>query len=290
MIRYFLVTLCLLLSFNAFAQKAPYGTLKVGSSFVRETEVTQKEWAMMIYLAKQLNFLKVEGAPNWQSLLPDNNAYNQKTFYSNTFIQSIINADEVAFKAISFSDFYSSDTHFPSDQEYPICGVSYSQVNTFLTLLQNYFNKVYAKNGVEPIFKVHSKYSIRLPNETEFMSWMTALDDQALAAYRKGYNDKCCPLMNTQQPDSCANCPMYSSKDVVKLGPIGKAPYPVVRFNATNNGLYDVYGNLAEMLNVEGQCLGGSFQDEPSAISKMQTMPYTTSQTWLGFRYIIQVQ
>ena len=57
-------------------------------------------------------------------------------------------------------------------------------------------------------------------------------------------------------------------------------------FNSNNFGLFDVQGNVSEMLSVKGKAMGGNYSLPYSESLKDKIQYYNSSQKWLGFRCV----
>jgi hypothetical protein len=54
-------------------------------------------------------------------------------------------------------------------------------------------------------------------------------------------------------------------------------------------GLYDVVGNVAEMINENGKACGGSWDDEPKESTIHSVKTYSRPDATIGFRVFMEV-
>jgi formylglycine-generating enzyme required for sulfatase activity len=58
-------------------------------------------------------------------------------------------------------------------------------------------------------------------------------------------------------------------------------------FYPDNNGIYNMFGNVAEMVEEEGVSKGGSYNDFAKKCHSKEVIEYTGPAAWLGFRYCV---
>ena len=58
----------------------------------------------------------------------------------------------------------------------------------------------------------------------------------------------------------------------------------------TTLGLYNLQGNAAEMTEIYGIAMGGSFRQPARESYNDKSQLYHKAQDWLGFRYIVTVK
>jgi len=64
---------------------------------------------------------------------------------------------------------------------------------------------------------------------------------------------------------------------------------PVSSYSPNNYGLYNVCGNVAEMVKEKGTACGGSWKSTGGDVTLKSRMHYTKSAVDLGFRYFMQI-
>ena len=68
---------------------------------------------------------------------------------------------------------------------------------------------------------------------------------------------------------------------------LGKSLVGVDAYFPTESGIYTLQGNAAEMTNMEGSAMGGSFRHYAWQSYSDQTQYYAGPEDWLGFRYVV---
>ena len=94
-------------------------------------------------------------------------------------------------------------------------------------------------------------------------------------------NTKGCYLMNIKEKEPCDN-------SVIMIERYGTGVIPVAGFFYDKNGLYDIFGNVAEMTATEGQAIGGSYTHWGSEAMDGKTQTYDGPKEWLGFRVVFE--
>lgn len=168
--------------------------------------------------------------------------------------------------------------------QYPVVGVSYEAAQAFCEWKTRQIgDKVVVEKGKsEP-----TKMTFRLPTEAEWMAVARgeSLNDAFLAggyAYprdHKGYY-----LFNHKLGEGdYAGIAGRHPKDFEGFLVTG----PVISFPVTSNGVYNIAGNVSEMVAEKGIAKGGSWYHlaEDCKIESRQTFEAPTS--WLGFRYVL---
>jgi hypothetical protein len=97
-------------------------------------------------------------------------------------------------------------------------------------------------------------------------------------------NSKNCAQYNSIN----CNCISESKKDHNKFQ--GKSLLRADSYWPTELGLFNLQGNAAEMTNIEGIAMGGSFRHYAKESFSDKTQQYSTPEDWLGFRYIITLR
>lgn len=95
-------------------------------------------------------------------------------------------------------------------------------------------------------------------------------------------NDKNCYLANVKTPDEIV-CPAGIAGDGWAI------TSPVGTYFANGIGLYDVIGNVAEMTDIEGIAMGGSWNHTAEESTITSVVNYTGPDTAVGFRLFMEV-
>ncbi|HYG52802.1 MAG TPA: SUMF1/EgtB/PvdO family nonheme iron enzyme [Flavobacteriales bacterium] len=157
----------------------------------------------------------------------------------------------------------------------PITGVTMKQAQAFLDWYSGYMSEY--SNG-------HYQYKLRLPTPEEWRNFA----ESGLRAEDKGdllldsMNAKKCMLYNTI-PDKTV-CSNYQEKEKR----FGDNVAIVLGYNPDMNGVYNIFGNVAEMTSQEGIAKGGSFKHYASQCRTDKVQTYKGPQEWLGFRWVVE--
>ncbi len=227
-----------------------------------ETEVTNAQYeAFLMDLVKNKEFeqLGTCQAPraDWRSFLPEK------------------------YKSLSDSELFKNAN--PDDPDCPVVNISHEAANRYCEWITKVYN---ASNEKKKAFK---KVRFRLPTEAE---WMLAAHGGFDAPYPFGnysiQNGKGCYLGNYDVSDAapCKDCPSAKS-DVPDDG--GYFPVKANSYFPNSFGLYNVSGNVAEMIVEPGISKGGSWYEPIKNGSIFEKNTYTKPAPYLGFRVFMEV-
>lgn len=101
---------------------------------------------------------------------------------------------------------------------------------------------------------------------------------------RKIQNHKYCFLGNIKVPENCIPCqiPKVAGDGYSMMG-------HVADYFPNNIGLYDVVGNVAEMIDQNGKACGGSWDHLPNDCTIRSIANYVKPNSWVGFRVFMEV-
>ncbi len=167
-------------------------------------------------------------------------------------------------------DEYSGDYfNYPGFRLYPLVGVSYEQANDYCKWLENIYNE--RLNGSAVV-------EVRLPTEAEWMK--AARGDMPRAIYPWGgpytRNGKGAYLANFKVREG------FPQSNVTTSEVYGFTPY--------GNGLYNMSGNVAEMITEKGISKGGSWNSTEEFIEISSRENYDNPSATIGFRPVIVVK
>lgn len=159
----------------------------------------------------------------------------------------------------------------PAYKEFPVVGVSYEQaqafckwrterVKSFLTLARK-FN--------------YTNFEYRLPSKAE---WEKLAEFTVHVLKNNGKDEKGRYRINCVHPDTI-NGPPYP--DVTA---------PVKSYEKSLFGLYNMLGNVAEMVSEKGTCKGGGWRSSLEDCRVGKDTEYTKASAWVGFRCVCVVK
>lgn len=250
------------------------GFVKVKDNlYAADTEITNKRYEdFLMDLLKNKEYEKLEKAKmekvNWRALLPD------------------------SFKDISDVELFGHG--HPDGPKMPVYNISYEGAQLYCQWVTQVYNQSTDRK------KKYKKVLFRLPTEAE---WVYAAHGAHTAPYPWGgyyvTNAKGCFLFNSdalnlknsdgvfkEGIEPCKDCP-------VNLGDFKDGGFFQVTADAyfpNNYGLYNMSGNLAEMIDVKGEAMGGSWANPPEECKVTSKKNYEGADPTVGFRVFMEVK
>ncbi len=164
----------------------------------------------------------------------------------------------------------------PAFRNYPVVNVSHEAAELYCA---------WATEKVNERLGVKNKYLLRLPLEAEFI--------YAAEGGNSGqhYAWKGAEMRNAKGQALCNFASMADQKkeDLNEKYDGKDLTAPVISFFPNAFGLYNINGNVAEMTNVFGQAIGGSWKDKAEDVRNYSVAQYTQSKTNIGFRIVATV-
>ncbi len=263
MIRKLLLFSCVIFLVTALIPKKkkkeflPPGTVKINDTlFVDEVEINNRSW-----FEYELMIKNKYGANSAQHLavLPDTLVWREKNAYNEPFVEY----------------YY----RHPAYREYPVVGISYEQVVEFCK---------WRTESVKKFLCLSKKYGIvdfeyRLPSKTEW----EFLSFNGIGYFsNNGINEKGFASSNH----------VWEPKDTseYKKGKlsIDNADVTAPGYSYEKNlfGLFQMIGNVSEMVLEKGISKGGSWRHRIEECRVGKDIPYTKPTAWLGFRCVCVVK
>lgn len=172
----------------------------------------------------------------------------------------------------------------PDGADFPVQNISHEAAERYCAWLTAAYN-------ASPERRKFRKVLFRLPSESE---WMEAakggIEGIAYPWGSKGgnyyvRNSKGCYLLNLKATEPCGDCPSKNQPD----NDGGFFPVRADAYFPNRLGLYNMSGNVAEMLQEPGQSKGGSWQDDAYHCQITTKSTYTQAGPGLGFRVFMEV-
>lgn len=241
--------------------------------YAQDTEVTNERYeAFLMDLLKNKEYEKLEQAKmekvNWRELLPEN------------------------FKNIPDVELFGHG--HPDYPRMPAYNISYEAAQIYCQWITQVYNQSTDRK------KRFNKVLFRLPTEAE---WNYAAHGGHNAPYPYGgyyvTNAKGCFLFNgdalnvknsagvfKEGIEPCKDCPVNLGdfKDGGFFQVIADAYFP------NDYGLYNMSGNLAEMIDVKGEAMGGSWADPVENCKVTSKKSYDGTDPSVGFRVFMEVK
>jgi formylglycine-generating enzyme required for sulfatase activity len=168
----------------------------------------------------------------------------------------------------------------PDAPDCPVQNISYEAARQYC----DWITRVYNSNSGK---KKYRKVVFRLPTIAEWE--LAAGGGLKQVAYPWGgnfvRNSKGCYLCNFKASESCKNCP-ETSQWVVDGGYF---PVKASSYFPNRMGLYNMSGNVAEMVQERGKSKGGSWADTAYDCQITSMKEYQQSSPTLGFRVFMEI-
>lgn len=252
-------TTCTILLLSAFMPRAqknftPPGTVKINDSlFIDNTELTNLAW-----LEYEADTKQKYGAnsPQHLALLPDSTVWTKTLSYNQPYVIY----------------YY----RHPAYRQYPVVGISYEQALGYCKWRTEKVKQVLSAK------KQYLDYDFiyRLPSkeEWEFCSSASNIPWNTQAMNSKG------------EPQ--ANCRCLDSAQYRKIHMTDHADVtaPVTAYSKNNLGLYNMIGNVAEMVQEKGISKGGGWRSLLEECRPGKDLAYTGPESWIGFRCVCVVR
>ncbi|MEZ5174394.1 MAG: SUMF1/EgtB/PvdO family nonheme iron enzyme [Bacteroidia bacterium] len=166
----------------------------------------------------------------------------------------------------------------PAYQNYPVVNISYEAANKYCEWLTKQYNAASGKKFEKVLF--------RLPTEKEWITAAQAGDNNAMYPWKGEY------LRNKSGQVLCN----YKREMTDTLAIEGKnmasadVTAPVNSYWKNSYGLFNMSGNVAEMVDEKGIAKGGSWLYGPEFLKVDQVQEYDgDAQTYIGFRYFVEI-
>jgi formylglycine-generating enzyme required for sulfatase activity len=249
--KFFYITIIALvcLSFNKQKPFIPPGTIQINDTlFADETEISNFSWQEFeLWTAS----IYGKNSPEHIAVLPDTLSWRDKITYNEPYV-----------------GFY---YRHPAYRNYPVVGISYEQAKAYCT-----WRTARVKNflSIRKDFK-NQNFEYKLPTKTE---WELIAESSSVFLNHNGKSEKGLCQLNCLIPfDTLKTYDSSNPSDVTA---------PVDAYQKNRLGLYNMLGNVAEMVAEKGICKGGSWKNDIEECRVGKSQEYTKPYAWLGFRCI----
>jgi formylglycine-generating enzyme required for sulfatase activity len=186
---------------------------------------------------------------------------------------------EKQLQAKDFAEHY--HTH-PGYSDYPVVNVSYFGALGYCEFMTKKLNLLFKKTGLQ--------IKVRLPFHIEIIRagigdnhlWMYPWEGSATISKRG-------ELLSNHKNAKLSG---VAHNKQGKQGPLAASKYlsPVASFDPSSFGIHNLSGNAAEMTNVPGVAVGGSFQDSSDDVKLKSQTTYQDASCFVGFRVVFTWQ
>ena len=231
--------------------------------FAAETEVTNGQY--LLFLNDQY---RKHGAECYSSLLPDTSAWLSPGTYCEPYLQYYF--------------------RHPAYRLYPMVNVSKRQAEAFCEWMEVQLNEQFEKMTDQPIVSV----DVRLPTDQEWQEAARGGNRYAIFPWPGS------GMRNTTQKHKGRFMANFSRGQGDYMGVTGDLndgadiTAPVRSYWPNQFGLYNLSGNVAEMLQEEGRTRGGSWASRAPYLEISGVDPFagfSKPSPEIGFRYFVEV-
>ena len=162
----------------------------------------------------------------------------------------------------------------PSYNDYPVVNISYEGATLFCSWLTEKYNSLHGRK--------FNKVQFNLPTEKEWMQAAKGLKgDSKYATGSSLKNNKGLPMANYTRTD------IHDTAGAPADGAVYTAP--VKSYWENDFGIYNMSGNVAEMISEKGATKGGSFKDKVDGLTINAKGSNDKSACNIGFRYFMHL-
>jgi formylglycine-generating enzyme required for sulfatase activity len=258
-----LLFVSVLLSTILFA-KTPPGTVEVSENFfVDQYEVSNLNWIEYISWTKGTYGVNSE---EYQTVLPDTLVWRKPKAYNEPYVE-----------------YYHKH---PAYHNYPMVGISYEQAIAFCKWRSDRVNeKIYIKeNKIDykpgDVYPDAPKvYQYRLPTKAEW---------EKIA--KVGYSERLAQKLEKKKYRNAekTNFLNKNDTDTEELNHKGDITTKVDAYWPNALGVYNVFGNVAEMVAEKGIAKGGGWIHSEESVTLKNDFKFENPTDWIGFRCVCE--
>ena len=171
------------------------------------------------------------------------------------------------------------ETYFshPAYNDYPVVGITHEQATAYCAWRTMAVTKMMARLNMETT----TTFQYRLPTQTEW---------ELVAA--AGYNKRQMKQVLKQKDKHGGKARFYNMRytDHEEYNMAHSSPCATVNYLPNKYGVYNIYGNIAEMVSDPGVAMGGSYRHfYDDIVPTNKPLSYDGAQDWLGFRCVCEL-
>lgn len=254
-----------------------------------QTEITIKDWFAYVKDVQDNGYNYNYG---FLETIPDTNKVEKKLLPAYRAFISALNNEDLCGVATKVNFGYLTgwkisgcynDKLLPIKNEsminFPVTGLTYKQVERYTEWLTIIY-QTQINEGQDLPYEIN----FRLPKIDEWEKLATLGLSEAMRKNKclDSLNKEGCMLINYNATSTCKNYDDYLKYSYGKGSSFGNS------FNPDNNGLFCVFGNVAEMVFENGLAKGGSYFHMAKKCALDITMEYENAEPWLGFRVVAE--
>lgn len=246
--------LLLLLSFSAVKKRVfvPPGTVQITETFFADNaEICNFSWREYEFWTKNKYG---SGSPQHLAVLPDTLVWRDTLAYNEPYARY----------------YY----RHPAYNNYPVVGISFEQARAYCKWRTDRVKELYMIR-----YKKEVAVDYHLPSKDE---WELISGPGPVVYFLRSGKDK--------KGNQVLNCALgQDTSDTPGAAPMADVTSPVYSYPKNSFGLFNSFGNVAEMISEKGICKGGSWRHKPEECRPGKDIRYAKPESWLGFRCVCTV-
>lgn len=231
----------------------PPGTVEiVDNFFVDEGEIRNADWKEYL---EDLKESFGENSSIYKQALPDTKVWLKEDYHTKPFEENYFS--------------------HPSYDDYPVVGISHKQAVDYCTWRTEAVTKMLKRLKI----KGPKKFEYRLPTQTEWELVANA-----------NYDKKQKKVLEKYKADNNRKCNMRFGDISGESNEASLTPAPTRSYLPNKLGVYNIHGNVAEMVAKPGVAMGGSYRHyHKDIVPGNITLDYSSPQDWIGFRCVCEI-
>lgn len=250
-------------TFSSKLDFRPPGTAEIVDNFFYDVnEITNISWKEYLSFIKESDGVDSE---RYKANLPDTMVWMEEGSYNEPLVETYFS--------------------HPSYDYYPVVGITHKQATDYCTWRTEAVKTMLKANGIEG----PKSFRYRLPSQTEWSLMANAgMSKKSKRLIAKQAKKNAVPIKKIT--GNFRFKVKEGDKDPFNDPHILKIPIPSPTFLPNKYGVYNIYGNVAEMVTEPGIAMGGSFNHYyEDIVPENKIISYNSPEKWLGFRCVCEI-
>lgn len=236
----------------------PPGTVKIlDRIYFDEAEITNNYWR------EYLSWIKLHYGDT------------SNEYYKNLPDTSVWKDANVIIDESYFNNYFSNSAY----RNYPVVGITYQQAVDYCKWRTGVVREIFKNQSPNKYFP--QEFIYRLPTKQEWETVAQAGYSQKTLKDFEKKKYKGLPRYNaTRAKNKSTSSTTHKNNDILA---------PVYSYWENKYGVWQIFGNVAEMTNENGIAKGGSWKDKEEDVSADKDYSYNGPKSWLGFRCVCEI-